>query len=360
MTRRIATLVSICLLLAPLAVSCGGERDGVAPLTEEKRPPRHDPPPPVTVRGRMTPFPIPAPAGSFLQPQAITTGADGQLWFTIASGFIGSLSPSDGSVSLFPLPFSPQGLALGGDGNVWFGTPAGVAHLTEAGTVHEVLIPGLPYPTFNAPMDITVGADGDIWALGSLQISRVTPDGDVTSFPLPTPQNGSGQHVAAGPDGNIWYTRSFPDFVCRVTPRGAITEFPAGGSVGIFGIAGGHDGNVWFTRAGGNPGDNAIDRVTPDGVVSRVVQLPDSTTPPPDAPDNMPLAITAGPDGNMYYTTYFLDPTTYIGGVTSAGALTRYEIPELVASFGITSGPDGNVWFTDNFNPRIWRLDPLP
>ena len=55
----------------------------------------------------------------------------------------------------------------------------------------------------------------------------------------------------------------------------------------------------------------------------------------------MPLELTAGPDGNLYFTTYLVEPKNYIGQVTPEGHLRQFAIPTAgAASFGITAGPD--------------------
>ena len=57
--------------------------------------------------------------------------------------------------------------------------------------------------------------------------------------------------IAAGPDGNLWFTEYDGDRIGRITPAGVVTEF----SAGITRTAtdrdhGGPDGNLWFTEAG--------------------------------------------------------------------------------------------------------------
>jgi streptogramin lyase len=60
----------------------------------------------------------------------------------------------------------------------------------------------------------------------------------------------------------------------------------------------------------------------------------------------------------MYFTTYLVEPKNYIGRVTRHGGLTKLEVPTPgAASFGITAGPDGNVWFTENFNGLVGRVN---
>ncbi len=60
--------------------------------------------------------------------------------------------------------------------------------------------------------------------------------------------------IAAGPDGNLWFTESDGNRIGRITPGGTITEFARGISAKSrpFGIAAGPDGNVWFTEFSGN------------------------------------------------------------------------------------------------------------
>ena len=64
----------------------------------------------------------------------------------------------------------------------------------------------------------------------------------------------------------------------RITPAGVVTEFPlrAQPRLGPVGIAAGPDGNLWFTEFGGNSGSN-IGRITPAGVVTEFPQAQPSS-----------------------------------------------------------------------------------
>ena len=83
-----------------------------------------------------------------------------------------------------------------------------------------------------------------------------------------------------------------PGRIVRVTPEGAITEFTGGMTedAGPLGITAGPDGNVWFTEFKGD----AVGRITPEGEVTEF-QLGISTA-------SEPQDITAGPDGNLWFT----------------------------------------------------------
>ena len=88
------------------------------------------------------------------------------------------------------------------------------------------------------------------------------------------------------------------------------------------------------------------------------MQLPDSTTTIPNPPNGMPMAIAAGRDGNMYFTTYFEIDDNYIGQVGEEGRLTKFDIPTGgAASFGITADRSGTLWFTEILNNSIGRLN---
>ena len=69
--------------------------------------------------------------------------------------------------------------------------------------------------------------------------------------------------------------------------------------------------------------------------------------------------ITAGPDGNLWFTEgYAFGAQTQIGRITPAGATTYYSIPSRSSEGGITAGPDGNLWFTEYRSSKIGKLTP--
>jgi virginiamycin B lyase len=57
-----------------------------------------------------------------------------------------------------------------------------------------------------------------------------------------------------------------------------------------------------------------------------------------------PVGITAGPDGNMWFTV-----GNQVGKISPiTGIITQYSISTANAGpYGITAGPDGNLWFTE-------------
>src|SRR4051794_7303894 len=81
--------------------------------------------------------------------------------------------------------------------------------------------------------------------------------GDISEVAIPTPNSGP-QGIAAGPDGNLWFTQQRSDQIGRITPSGTITEFGVPSNSRPAGITAGPGGNLWFTQ----PGTDQIGRIT--------------------------------------------------------------------------------------------------
>ncbi len=226
------------------------------------------------------------------------------------------------------------------------------------------------------PLGIALGPDGNLWFTDrgtSRAIGRITPSGTITELAAGEQPGGEGNNVeplgiAPGSDGNVWFTDpggivnpGWPMFG-RVTPAGVITEFgkfpPL--AVGLpensapLGIAAGPDGNLWFTDPAGvaTTGETAIGRMTPSGTVTLFSTGLQS--------NSVPLGIAAGPDGNLWFTDqggFYAGSTNKIGRITPSGVITEFSVPAGVIpgdnhTFnnppeGIAPGPDGNVWFAE-------------
>jgi streptogramin lyase len=122
-----------------------------------------------------------------------------------------------------------------------------------------------PIPLANAqPLDITVGADGNLWfTQGHGEIGRITPTGAITEFSLPS---GTPEDITPGPDGNLWFTLGFDakGGIGRISTAGVITEFtlPEGFRPDPGGITTGPDGNLLFCDGG------SIGQTTPNGTIT--------------------------------------------------------------------------------------------
>lgn len=100
-------------------------------------------------------------------------------------------------------------------------------------------------------------------------------------------------------------------------------------SIGPHAMTAGPDGNIWFTDGSGNQ----IGRIAGDGTVT--------TFAIPTANSN-PWGITTGPDGNLWFTEY---QGPKVGTITPAGVITEFTSPLINFPTGIASAPDGALWF---------------
>ena len=108
-----------------------------------------------------------------------------------------------------------------------------------------------------------------------------------------------------------------------------VTEFPAPGLGADYSadITAGPDGNVWFTE----PSAHKVTRITPSGSVTEFA-LPTANASPSE--------IVAGSDGALW----FIESGAKLGRITTGGSVT--EIPISGTAGDIVDGPDGALWYT--------------
>ncbi|MGH6796672.1 MAG: virginiamycin B lyase family protein, partial [Methylocella sp.] len=67
-----------------------------------------------------------------------------------------------------------------------------------------------------------------------------------------------------------------------------------------------------------------------------------------------PVGITAGPDGNLWFTE---SHGNNIGRITTKGVVTEFPVPTAFSGpGGIAAGPDGNLWFTEESDNQIGTI----
>lgn len=250
------------------------------------------------------------------------------------------------------------GIVAGPDGNIWF-LDSGhymVGRLIPSGAISEFDLPA----NVGGPVAIAVGPDHNLWittaALGQGKpdwILRMGLDGAVKQYQAGAGDGVSGtspQRITTGPDGNLWFTEAFTNRIGRMTPAGALTEFPIpGAQTNPRAIVAGPDGNLWFTEASWS--HPAIGRITPSGSITEY-RL--------DVPaDVYPSEMVLGPDHNLWFTVaQGKFPQPNIGRITPAGVVAFFALPTRGAASDLASGPDGNVWFTDSNGNTVGRLSP--
>jgi virginiamycin B lyase len=276
----------------------------------------------------------------------ITSGPDGNLWFTEGNANkIAKATPS-GSITEFPIQTRNAGLTgitTGPDGKIWFTEMNAnlIGQINPDGSnVMEFRI-----PTQNSgPGQIITGPDGKLWftEYNRDQLGQLDPaTGRVTEFPLPT---GRPVALTVGPDSNLWFTDSAFNRIGRMTLGGKVTEFPVPTpGAGVEGITTGPDGNLWFTE----PSASQIGRLNPAN--GSVQEFPTYTH------NSTPWAITTGEDGNLWFTESAL-AVNQIARITPDGRVDEFAIPTMNSNpQSITSGPDCNIWFAENFKSNIGR-----
>lgn len=260
-------------------------------------------------------------------------------------------------------------ITAGPDGNLWFTeyfphprigkiTPAGVVTQYSRGfTV-------VAHPEYGIAVEVTLGSitagpDGNLWFTEGRanRIGKITSGGVVTEYsngitqnPYMEGANAGLSSITAGPDGNLWFTETYNNQIGKISTTGVVTEYSMSANSFPYIITAGPDGNLWFTEVGAN----RIGKITPAGVVT---EYSNGITPNPlpgEIEGDVSLhGITAGPDGNLWFTETYTDR---IGKITTAGVITEYSRGISRGPYGITAGRDGNLWFTENYGGGVGKI----
>jgi virginiamycin B lyase len=200
------------------------------------------------------------------------------------------------------------------------------------------------------PGPITIDASGNVWAVGNMtftsnssRIDRFTSSGafsyDWTEGGSVTPNWGS---MTTGPGNTLWLTDSSSNLVDKLTLSPTTDNVTASSAYTIptassypWDITAGPDGNMWFTEAGAKQ----VGVVTPTGAITEY------TT------SSYNGGITVGSDGALWFTTGI-----GVGRITNAGSMTEYSSADTSDASSITTGSDGALWFTEPDNEVVGRL----
>jgi len=286
-------------------------------------------------------------------PQAITYGADGKLWFTeYATDQVASLDSSTGAINEYPLPANaqPTGIASSADGKIWV-AESGIDSLAEFDPSSPGAIRQYPLAAGTQPYGITAGPNDSIWFTerSSSRIAEIAlaPDGTGTvteSAAIPSATLGG---IIAGPDSKLWFAMTSSSAVGAVSanvgglPTASITTVslphdPAG-------ITSGPDGNIWVGE-----GSNlaSIDPATHNVTEHSFSQTICALAPSPEG--TITLATCDGKSAAAY------DPGT--SSFTSLYALSAASGSPLAGLNGIApGGPDAmangasaNGWYSSS------------
>jgi uncharacterized repeat protein (TIGR01451 family) len=220
----------------------------------------------------------------------------------------------------------------------------------------------IPYQPNFIPDSLAAGPDGNIWFTGFQRIAKLTPSGSMTVYLRSATLSTAG--IITGSDGNLWFGEGAT--IVNMTTGGTVLgtyNIPSGKSatsmtLGSDGavwftetmgvgkdITTGPDGNVWFTYDISNISNDKIGMITPSGVIT-YYSLP-SSIPNPES-------ITAGSDGNLWFTSPSYNK---IGKITTSGVITDYALPNSpTGPMGITTGSDSALWYTGTASSKIGRM----
>lgn len=278
----------------------------------------------------------PLPSGTS---RAITTGPEGDLWFTnLSTNKVGKITKTGVLRELGSLPAgsSPEGITTGPDGNLWVAdwNSGKVSRMTPSGTVSEYAL-----AAGSEPHAIAAGPDHNLWVTeeGTGKIAKLATWGERTEYTLPTNESRPGG-ITVGPDGALWFTnwvnKGGLSKIGRITTSGEITEYPLPNGSEPWSITAGPENDLWFTDVL----TGKIGKITTFGAVTEY-----------SSGSYFPYSITAGSDGNLWFTDWSSGKSR-ISKITPTGTVSEYPLPENSDPYAITSGPEGNLWFTDSTN----------
>jgi streptogramin lyase len=296
----------------------------------------------LTPTGTFTEFSIPTANSG---PTAITSGPDGNLWFTETNANkIGRITPS-GSITEFSDPDANSGLAgitAGSDGNLYFTESdlSRIGSVSTAGVFHQYQIS----ESGDEPANITLGPNGNVWFTEpAANMVGTLISGSITNYTVPT-ANSDPTGITSGSDGNLWVTEGAAGKVAKLTTSGSFSDeytVPTPNSA-LGQIVQAADGANWFLV--GSAGQ--LDRVATSGSILSVADLTQVGGPPG--------AITRAADGSIWFT----EQAGEVGTTTNGTQITDYSGlsgNELLHPYGITADPDGDLWVTDTnaANPML-------
>jgi virginiamycin B lyase len=279
-------------------------------------------------------------------PVGIAMSPDGAVWFTLeASDTIGILRNgrieklSKGVDSVEPL-----GLAVDAGGGAWY-TEAPKQRISRVSPDGTITSFGLSTPVARLGR-LAIGPGGDVWfAETSLVSITHLKDGRLTrhilgSFVPATPMDAAPFGVAVASDGTVWATLQNANKLLRIAPTGEKTAFdvPTRAS-GLGDVAVGAGGAVWFLEIAANK-------------IGRFAGGRFEEFPVPTARAGL-TALAVAPDGDAWFT----ELRGHRLGRVHAGAITEFVLPRADARpFGITVDAGNNVWYTD-LSGWLGRLD---
>lgn len=257
----------------------------------------------------------------------------------------------------FPLPVPnsvPGIIAIDSDDNIWFTMGGGgfaninypplskIGRLTIDG---DVTVYTLPTPAAG-PSGIAISPDGIVFVteLFGNKIARLDPSRHlIEEYPIPTPESWP-TGLVLDAEGNLWFNETKGNKIGRLSAAGVITEFDVPTSASrSTGMAIDQQGNIWIAER----------EASKIGCLRRDRTFVEYSLPRPGA---RPTGITVDDRGRVW----FAERAGNAIGVLEDGQVREYPLPNAQsAPFFPVVDRDGKVWVTEMFGNRVQMLDPL-
>jgi streptogramin lyase len=192
----------------------------------------------MTPIGLETDFPLP---DSSSHVSDLTVGADGALWFAVATDSQDGIGRMDtnGAYKFYPVGYTWSPCA-GPDGNLWYFDNTNLNAMNTQGQIVGT------YPSTVYSQYCTIGPDGAMWfTTYGTTLVRVTTTGQITSFTAPSILND-----ITSANGLLWMTSgsALLPFNPNTSSFGAAISSP----YNLKRISTGVDGNFWMTGPDNN------------------------------------------------------------------------------------------------------------
>jgi streptogramin lyase len=139
--------------------------------------------------------------------------------------------------------------------------------------------------------------------------------------------DGALQAIVRLKNGDFWITGEDVETLSRVTPKGHVTTYP----IGYYAVemTADRNGDLWFTNA------RSLQVIVRATLGATLHLTPFSLS------DEAYGGIILGGDGNIWFTE-----GSHVGRLTPAGALKEYPTPQTMGASGLAWAPSGLVWFS--------------
>ncbi len=302
----------------------------------------------------------------------ITVDKNGDSWFGLGNGSIGTINHDTGKLRAYPLANANAGVGtikIAKDGLVWFteSNAPGIGKLDpNTGKETEFLLPPASEKAGLAPTFLVLDKDGNVWfnevdfsdATGG-KLARLSSGGTITEWAVPT-VGAEIEEIALDHDCNLWFAeqgnaslKPSPNKVGRLDPSNSvITEYtsPTPNSRPA-GIVVAKDDTIWFS-------EHASDKIAhlfPDkaiGVTTAVTSVSTGVTPSSSSQSGTP-------DASTNPITTDAQETTTTSQVTSSQGIVEYSLPHtgsLSNTEDMRFDKDGNLFFENDATGQIGEL----